>query len=194
MNALLSRSGIFFLMNSSRDGRISSAIIPPFGDFDFLQTWQTSGAVLIGIRCRIKALLHCLSIPVSLSPERACYAGRLRKRSLRGRIFFSIGERNAQTVEERNLPGFQFASRSFVRKKAGPIDLWKILVFPRARRPFQLEQVRFALERFRQISFKRPGVHNFAAFLLDPAQLKKLAELERIYNGEDGQVYRVLGK
>src|SRR2546421_8562802 len=54
MNALLSRSGIFFLMNSSRDGRISSAIIPLCGDFDFLQTWQTSGAVLIGIRCRIK--------------------------------------------------------------------------------------------------------------------------------------------
>src|SRR5437762_14184677 len=56
MNALLSRSGIFFLMNSSRDGRINSAISPLFGDFDFLQTWQTSGAVLIGIRCRIKPL------------------------------------------------------------------------------------------------------------------------------------------
>jgi hypothetical protein len=53
------------LMNSSRDGRINSAIIPLFGDFDFLQTWQTSGAVLIGIRCRIKPLLHGLSIPSS---------------------------------------------------------------------------------------------------------------------------------
>jgi hypothetical protein len=69
MNALLSKSGIFFLMNSSRDGRISSAIIPLCGDFDFLQTWQTSGAVLIGIRCRIKPLLHGLSIPCSI--ERA---------------------------------------------------------------------------------------------------------------------------
>jgi hypothetical protein len=53
-------------MNSSRDGRINSAIIPLFGDFDFLQTWQTSGAVLIGIRCRIKPLLHVLSIPSSV--------------------------------------------------------------------------------------------------------------------------------
>jgi hypothetical protein len=67
MNALLSTSGIFFLMNSSRDGRISSAIIPLFGDFDSLQTWQTSDAVLIGIRCRIKPLLRRLSIPVSIS-------------------------------------------------------------------------------------------------------------------------------
>jgi hypothetical protein len=67
MNALVSKSGTFFLMNSSRDGRINSAIIPLFGDFDFLQTWQTSGAVLIGIRCRIKPLLHGLSIPVSIS-------------------------------------------------------------------------------------------------------------------------------
>jgi hypothetical protein len=50
-------------MNSSRDGRINSAIIPLFGDFDFLQTWQTNGAVLIGIRCRIKPLLHGLSMP-----------------------------------------------------------------------------------------------------------------------------------
>jgi len=63
---LLSTSGIFFLTNSSRDGRISSAIIPLFGDIDFLQTWQTSGAVLIGIRCRIKPLLPRLSIPVSI--------------------------------------------------------------------------------------------------------------------------------
>jgi hypothetical protein len=53
-------------MNSSRDGRISSAIIPRFGDFDFLQIWQTSGALLIGIGCRIKPLLHRLSIPVSI--------------------------------------------------------------------------------------------------------------------------------
>jgi hypothetical protein len=67
MNALLSRSGTFFLMNSSRDGRINSAIIPLFGDFDFLQTWQTSGTVLIGIRCRIKPFLRRLSIPVSIS-------------------------------------------------------------------------------------------------------------------------------
>jgi hypothetical protein len=39
-------------MNSRSDGRINSAIIPLFGDFGFLQTWQTSGAVtvlLIGI-------------------------------------------------------------------------------------------------------------------------------------------------
>src|SRR5262245_54872732 len=60
MNAFGSRSGIFFLMNSSREGRINSAIIPLFGDFDLLQTWQTTGAVLIGIRCRIKSLLHRL--------------------------------------------------------------------------------------------------------------------------------------
>jgi hypothetical protein len=65
---LLSTSGIFLLMNSSRDGRISSAIIPLCGDFDSLQIWQTSGAVLIGIRCRIKSLLHRLSIPVSIRP------------------------------------------------------------------------------------------------------------------------------
>jgi hypothetical protein len=65
MNALLSRSGTFFLMNSSRDGRINSAIIPLCGDFDFLQIWQTSGAVLIGIRCRVKPLLRGLSIPSS---------------------------------------------------------------------------------------------------------------------------------
>src|SRR6516162_206097 len=55
MNPLLSRSGIFFLINSRRDVRINSAIIPLFGDFDFLQTWQTSGVVLIEIRCRIKS-------------------------------------------------------------------------------------------------------------------------------------------
>jgi hypothetical protein len=36
-------------MNSRSDGRIKSAIIPLFGDFGFLQIWQTSGAVLIGI-------------------------------------------------------------------------------------------------------------------------------------------------
>jgi len=36
-------------MNSSRDGRTNSAIIPLSGDFDFLQIWQTSGAALIGI-------------------------------------------------------------------------------------------------------------------------------------------------
>jgi hypothetical protein len=29
-----------FLMKSSRDGRISSAIIPLWGDFGFLQIWQ----------------------------------------------------------------------------------------------------------------------------------------------------------
>jgi hypothetical protein len=70
MNALLSRSGTFFLMNSSRDGRINSAIIPLFGDFVFLQTWQTSGVVLIGIRCRIKPLLARLvdSILILRSP------------------------------------------------------------------------------------------------------------------------------
>jgi hypothetical protein len=28
------------LMNSSRDGRISSATIPLWGDFGFLQIWQ----------------------------------------------------------------------------------------------------------------------------------------------------------
>jgi hypothetical protein len=54
-------------MNSSRDGRISSAIIPLCGDFDFLQTWQMSGAVDIGIRRRIKPLLHGLSIWSSIS-------------------------------------------------------------------------------------------------------------------------------
>jgi hypothetical protein len=53
MNALLSRSGIFFLMNSRSDGRISSAIIPLFGDFDSLQIWQTSGALLIGIAAEL---------------------------------------------------------------------------------------------------------------------------------------------
>src|SRR6266478_5613927 len=48
MNALLSRSGTFFLMNSRSDGRINSAIIPLFGDFGFLQIWQMTGATLIG--------------------------------------------------------------------------------------------------------------------------------------------------
>jgi hypothetical protein len=62
MNPLLSKSGAFYLMNSRSDGRINSAIIPLFGDFDFLQIWQTSGAVLIGIRCRIKPFLRRLSI------------------------------------------------------------------------------------------------------------------------------------
>jgi hypothetical protein len=66
MNPLLSKSGVLFLMKSSSEGRISSAIIPLCGDFDFLQIWQTSGAVLIGIRCRIKPLLHPLSIPSSV--------------------------------------------------------------------------------------------------------------------------------
>jgi hypothetical protein len=31
-------------MNSSSDGRINSAIIPLFGDFVFLQIWQTNDA------------------------------------------------------------------------------------------------------------------------------------------------------
>lgn len=39
---------------------------PLCGDFDFLQTLQTRGAVLIGIRCRIKPLLNGLSIPSSV--------------------------------------------------------------------------------------------------------------------------------
>src|SRR5437867_1211119 len=69
MNALLSRSGIFLLMNSSRDGRISSAIIPLWGDFVFLQIWQTSGAVLIGIRCRIKPLLQDCRYPLESTIE-----------------------------------------------------------------------------------------------------------------------------
>ena len=41
-----------FLMNSSSDGRISSAIIPLLGDFGFLQIWQICSVVaawLIGI-------------------------------------------------------------------------------------------------------------------------------------------------
>jgi hypothetical protein len=40
-----------FLMNSRSDGRINSAIIPPCGDFGFLQTWQTSAVavLLIGL-------------------------------------------------------------------------------------------------------------------------------------------------
>jgi hypothetical protein len=44
MNALLSRSGTFLPMNSSKEGRINSAIIPLCGDFDFLQIWQTNDA------------------------------------------------------------------------------------------------------------------------------------------------------
>jgi hypothetical protein len=34
-----------FVMNSSRDGRISSAIIPRWDDFGFLQIWQICSAV-----------------------------------------------------------------------------------------------------------------------------------------------------
>jgi hypothetical protein len=55
MNPLSSRPGTFFLMNSRSDGRIKSAIIPSFGDFGFLQIWQTSGAgtvLLIGVSQR----------------------------------------------------------------------------------------------------------------------------------------------
>src|SRR5436305_1363532 len=48
MNPLLSSSGTCFLMNSSSEGRTNSAIIPLFGDFGFLQIWQTSSAMLIG--------------------------------------------------------------------------------------------------------------------------------------------------
>jgi hypothetical protein len=47
MNALLSTSGSFFLMNARSDGRINSAIIPLSGDYAILQIWQTSGAVTV---------------------------------------------------------------------------------------------------------------------------------------------------
>jgi hypothetical protein len=47
MNALPSKPGNFFLMNSRSDGRIKSATIPLCGDFGFLQISQISGAVVV---------------------------------------------------------------------------------------------------------------------------------------------------
>jgi hypothetical protein len=54
-------AGWCFLMQSSRDGRITSAICPSVGDFDFLQIWQTHVSLMV-IRREIKAHSPALSI------------------------------------------------------------------------------------------------------------------------------------
>jgi len=56
-------------------------------------------------------------------------------------VFRSIGESSTQAIKKSNLPGLYFPPGGFVGEEARPIDFWKPLIFPGARRPFQLEQI-----------------------------------------------------
>jgi hypothetical protein len=55
--------------------------------------------------------------------------------------------RGAQTVNKRHLRLLKFSARDGFGEKPGLINLWKTLEPTRVRWPFQLEQIRFELER-----------------------------------------------
>ena len=55
------QAGYRFVMNSSREGRISSAIIPLWDDFGFLQIWQICSVVAAWLIANFAAELSCSS-------------------------------------------------------------------------------------------------------------------------------------
>jgi hypothetical protein len=56
-------------------------------------------------------------------------------------LFALPADGSSQTIKKRHLRRLQFASGNFVGEEARLIDFWKLLVFARARRPFQFEQI-----------------------------------------------------